>query len=222
MFRQYQGLDLAAWDVDPKQDPAAPKQYRLLRTTTIRDLTAKVAGDLGEDPGHVRLWVMVNRQNKTVRPDQPLMDLDMTVDDAYNKIGTKAAAFRIWAEVADDVEGDKALWPNNNSPILLFVKCFDAEAQTLKGAGHIYIGKNEKVQELATPILQLMDWPAGTSLKLYEVRNFDTMSKHRADQRQQEIKPAMIEPMKSKQTLSQAEIQDGDVICFQKVQSEKE
>lgn len=32
----------------------------------------------------------------------------------------------------------------------------------------------------------------------------------------------MIEPMKPKQTLNQAEIQDGDVICFQKVYPEKE
>ena len=32
----------------------------------------------------------------------------------------------------------------------------------------------------------------------------------------------MIEPMKPKQTLHQAEIQDGDVICFQKQLSDKE
>lgn len=38
----------------------------------------------------------------------------------------------------------------------------------------------------------------------------------------QEIKPSMIEPMKPKQTFSQAEIQDGDIICFQRQLSEKE
>lgn len=32
----------------------------------------------------------------------------------------------------------------------------------------------------------------------------------------------MIEPMKPKQTFQQAEIQDGDIICFQKVYNEKE
>lgn len=32
----------------------------------------------------------------------------------------------------------------------------------------------------------------------------------------------MIEPMKSKATLQQAEIQDGDIVCFQKVLPEKE
>ena len=32
----------------------------------------------------------------------------------------------------------------------------------------------------------------------------------------------MIEPMKPKVTLQQAEIQDGDIVCFQRSLSEKE
>jgi ubiquitin carboxyl-terminal hydrolase 7 len=33
---------------------------------------------------------------------------------------------------------------------------------------------------------------------------------------QQEIKHSMIEPMQPGQTFMQSEIQDGDVLCFQK------
>ena len=211
VFRHYQGLDLANWEADHETDPAAPKPYRVLRTTTVGQFMQTVAQDIGQDARHMRLWVMVNRQNKTTRPDQPLLDLDITVDEAYSKNGTKNTGFRVWAEIADKVEAGKAVWPeqlpltNNNTPTLLFLKCFDAEAQTLKGAGHIYLRKHEKVSELAPPILQLMNWPAGTMVKLHE-----------------EIKPSMIEPMKPKQTLHQAEIQDGDVICFQKALTERE
>lgn len=32
----------------------------------------------------------------------------------------------------------------------------------------------------------------------------------------QEIKPDMIEPMKAKQSLKAAELQDGDIVCFQR------
>lgn len=32
----------------------------------------------------------------------------------------------------------------------------------------------------------------------------------------------MIEPMKPKQTFNQAEIQDGDIICFQRAYTDKE
>lgn len=46
----------------------------------MQELVEKVAADLGEvGPGNVRLWVMVNRQNKTVRPDQPLTALEMSM-----------------------------------------------------------------------------------------------------------------------------------------------
>lgn len=37
----------------------------------------------------------------------------------------------------------------------------------------------------------------------------------------QEIKPQMIEALKPKQSLKAAELQDGDIICFQKVQERK-
>lgn len=37
----------------------------------------------------------------------------------------------------------------------------------------------------------------------------------------QEIKPQMVDPMKAKQTLKAAELQDGDIICFQKVSDTK-
>jgi ubiquitin carboxyl-terminal hydrolase 7 len=173
-FKAYQGFDLTAWDAD-SADPAAPRSYRTLRTMTIGELTGRIAEDIGKEADHLRLWVMVNRQNKTVRPDQPLVDSLMTIEDAHAKFGTKGHEFRIWIEEAAKFEGGKPVWPeiqhqpSNNSQILIFAKHFDAEAQTLKGAGYFYMRKHDKVPELAAPILQLMGWSTGVSLKLYEV-----------------------------------------------------
>ena len=88
----------------------------------------------------------------------------------------------------------------NKKPIIVFLKHFDADKQHLKGVGHIYMSPGDKVQDLATPILDLMGWQAGElNLKLFE-----------------EIKPNFVEVMKPKQTLAQSEIQDGDIVCFQK------
>jgi ubiquitin carboxyl-terminal hydrolase 7 len=173
-FLQFQGLDLAVWDTDPAEDPGAPRHYRLLKTTSIREFTKIIGKDTNQDPETLRIWVMVNRQNKTVRPDQPLTALDMTVEDAFARYGTRPAGFRVWAESTDKMEDGKAVWPdtipqpNNNNYIMLLLKYFDAEGQTLKGAGHIYVKKHEKVQDLAGPILQLMGWSPGVALRLYE------------------------------------------------------
>ena len=225
-FKAYQGFDLITWDAE-NAGASVPKVYRVLKTSTIGDFARMLADSMKVPPEHIRLWVMVNRQNKTIRPDQPVENWDMSVDEAYTKHGSRDKSFRLWVEKASHFEGADPVWPDvqqliggNNAPILVFLKYFDAEAQSLKGVGHIYIKKHCKVVDMVPMIMQLMGWTEnippvsnglvnGTSspptLALYE-----------------EIKHSMIEPMKPKSTLAMAEIQDGDIVCFQKVLSDKE
>ncbi|MCJ1245607.1 hypothetical protein MMC30_002811 [Trapelia coarctata] len=211
-FKEYQGLDLASWDSDPKSK-SAPDIYRVQRASTVREFLQTISEDKHLPADLLRLWVMVNRQNKTVRPDQPLMDPDMTMDEAYSKYGTRDKWFRLWVEVAENSEDGRPIWPDmqaqvgNNVPILVFLKYFDPQAQTLRGVGHIYIKRHAKVADMVPMIQELMGWSPGSALTiaLYE-----------------EIKHSMIEPMKPKMTLQQAEIQDGDIVCFQKVLSDSE
>lgn len=182
-YQAHSGTDLATFE-NPDTDPAAARSYRLLRTSTIKSLTEKLAIEFKDDPRRIRCWVMVNRQNKTVRPDQPVPDPNMTIEDVFHRYsGSKLAELRLWAEVAEEVDSNgDAIWPNTpvgNPPktdnILLFLKWFDIENQVLRGAGHIYIGKERKVEELVPPILKIMRWPEKSqsgeriSLKLYEV-----------------------------------------------------
>ncbi|KAI9885549.1 MAG: hypothetical protein M1823_002648 [Watsoniomyces obsoletus] len=211
-FKNYQGLDLASFDADPDFDPAAPRVYRVLRTSTVGDFVAEVAHHLGRQADHVRLWVIVNRQNKTSRPDQILRDPGMTIEEAYNQHGTINGGCRFWAEVAENVDEEgKPSWPDVQAPgadnplILIFLKHFDATNQTLKGVGHVYIPRRARVADLVPKVNKIVGWPEDTAIELYE-----------------EIKPGMIEPLKQNQILYQAEIQDGDVVCFQKSLSTEE
>ena len=226
-FKAHQGFDLADWDPDEATD-CIPKVHRVLRTSTIADFARTLAESQRLPPEQVRLWVMVNRQNKTIRPDQPLLDPEMTIDEAYSKYGGRDKSFRLFVERASQMEEGKPVWPeaqypnttNNNQPMLIFLKYFDAEAQTLKGAGHIYVKKLCKVAELVPMILQLKGWSHGSSALTNGLTNGapspPTLALY------EEIKHSMIEPMKPKSTLHQAEIQDGDIVCFQKVLSEKQ
>jgi ubiquitin carboxyl-terminal hydrolase 7 len=175
-FRSFQGFDLGPVDADPEHDPASPKVFRVLKTTTVREMTGRVATDLGQPPEKVRLWVVVNRQNKTLRPESCLDQPDMTVDDANMRHGAKYAGFRVWAEVTKEQQDGAPLWPdmstqnNGNPPTLIFLKYFDVRAQSLKGVGSIYFPRRGKVSELVAPILELMGWPDETQLDLFEVR----------------------------------------------------
>ncbi|KAK4453191.1 ubiquitin carboxyl-terminal hydrolase [Podospora aff. communis PSN243] len=219
-FQAHGGTDLTVFDANPEVDAAAPRFYRVLRSATMQELVEVIATDIGKDPRHVRLWIMVNRQNKTIRPDQPIMDLRPTVEETYNRAAAnRDQAFRVWVEVAEDINADgEAVWPTyqghsngvivKNDLIVLFLKWFDAESQTLKGVGHTYINKEKKVDDLVPIILKKMGWgeklPGDEKIHLWE-----------------EIKPNMIENLKGKQSLKAAELQDGDIVCFQKVAGER-
>ena len=225
-FKAHQGFDLTDWDPDQATD-ATPKVHRVLRTSTVTEFAKTLAESLRLPPEHVRLWLMVNRQNKTIRPDQPLPEPEMTMDEAYSKYGGRDKSFRLFLERASQVEEGKPVWPDvqpsnttTNQPMLIFVKYFDAEAQTLKGAGHIYVKKQCKVAEVVPMILQLMGWSYGSSALSNGLTNGTPSPPTLA--LYEEIKHSKIEPMKPKSTLHQAEIQDGDIVCFQKILSERQ
>jgi ubiquitin carboxyl-terminal hydrolase 7 len=220
-FICHPATDLTNFDGDPAQDDAAPKHYRMKKQATMEELVATIAKDINQDPKRVRVWIMVNRQNKTTRPDQPIMDLRPTIEETYSRSSgsSREYSLRVWAEVAEEVNAQgEAIWPTyqgnangvvvKNDLILLFLKYFDLENQTLRGVGHVYVSKEKKIEELVPTIAKKMGWgdklPAGEQLAMWE-----------------EIKPSMIEPLKAKQTLKAAELQDGDIICFQKVPDKK-
>ncbi len=177
---------MTLFDRNHNDDPAAARYYRYLRRNSVRDLCKTIGEDTGVDHRRLRLWAMVNRQNKTIRPDVPITDYIQTVEEAHQRMsGSKGADLRLWAEIAEDVDADgEPIWPatpglQNGSPktdlIVLFLKHFDVEKQSLNGAGHIYISREKKVEDLVPAILKKMSWaektPSGekVQLKLFEV-----------------------------------------------------
>lgn len=135
----------------------------------VEEFVKQVAEDMEQDPRKIRLWLMVNRQNKTIRPDQPIMDLSPTVEDIYSRsTAHRDTCLRVWAEIATEFDADgEPVWPSYQSPssnaakedtILLLLKHFDVEKQTLRGIAHVYLGKEKKVEDLLPFILKTMGW----------------------------------------------------------------
>ncbi|KAK7967391.1 ubiquitin carboxyl-terminal hydrolase [Apiospora aurea] len=217
-FKHHGSTDLTYFDGDAKVDAAAPRSYKINKKASMEEVISIIGEDIKQDPRRIRLWLMVNRQNKTTRPDQPIMDLKPSVGETYQRTASSSrdSALRVWAEVAEETDDQgEAIWPTYQSNangvvvkttdlILLFIKCFDAEKQTLLGVGHLYASKEKKVEDLVPAICKKMGWgdklPAGEQMAMWE-----------------EIKPSMIEPLKPKQTLKAAELQDGDILCFQRM-----
>ncbi|CAK4019050.1 ubiquitin carboxyl-terminal hydrolase 5 [Lecanosticta acicola] len=216
-FRDYQGVDLIPWQSDNAADPATPRTHRLLKSMTLADFIKYIAEQQGVEKDLIRPWIMVNRQNGTVRPDHPLMWPDMTLHEASEKFSTRAHGFRVFMEETTRDDKGEPIWKNEeripsspavngavpqqqHKPIILFLKHFDVDRQVLHGVGHIYMSPLDKASDLGDPIMEMMGWqPGSVNLELFE-----------------EIKQNYIEPMKAKNTLLASEIQDGDIIAFQR------
>lgn len=194
-FAHHEGFDLATFD--DKGWPASElPTFRVLKNEPYQTFKGRVAQHFNYPESHFRLWVLVNRQNKTVRPDThiPENDPSLTVDVVRNSMAARQNDLRLYLDVIPD--------PSKPDPppqsIMVFLKHFDTSKQTLLGVGKTYVPRNSKVGDLAPIINERMRWTPGTPIKLYE-----------------EIKPGMIELMKPKLSFAQSEIQDGDIICFQ-------
>jgi ubiquitin carboxyl-terminal hydrolase 7 len=184
-FKHHRGTDLTVYDAISGEDLAAPKLYKERRATQTRQLLNRIATDLGIDSRRVRLWTMVNRVNKTIRPGQPIVDLLPTVDETFKRTGGRGSQpLWLWAEAAETVDAKgNAVWPSNqgqptgvgakNNLILLFLKRFDADEQALRGVCHVYISREKMIAELIPIIMKKMGWgeriPPGEKILLWEV-----------------------------------------------------
>ncbi|KAF8921385.1 ubiquitin carboxyl-terminal hydrolase 5 [Mucidula mucida] len=194
-FARHEGFDLATFE-DKNWPPSDLPSFRVLKTETYKTFKSRVAQHFHHPESQIRLWVLVNRQNKTVRPDTPIPENEptLTVEVIRNNMAARQSDLRLYLDVIPDAS--RAEIPPQS--IMVFLKHFDTSKQTLYGAGKVYMLKSNKVGDLVPVINERMRWTPGTPIKLYE-----------------EIKPGMIELMKLKLSFAQSEIQDGDVICFQ-------
>ncbi|KAF9047647.1 cysteine proteinase [Panaeolus papilionaceus] len=194
-FAQHGGFDLASFD-EKSWPPSDLPSFRVLKQETYSTFKSRVAHYFNLPKNKIRLWVLVNRQNRTVRPDThiPENEPTLTVEVIRNNMAARQNDLRLYLDIIAD--------PSKPDPppqsIMIFLKHFDTSKQILHGVGKVYMTQISKVGDLIPVIHEQMRWPAGTPLKLYE-----------------EIKPGMIEFMKPKLSFLQSNIQDGDVICFQ-------
>ncbi|RGB42717.1 cysteine proteinase [Rhizophagus diaphanus] len=196
-FKVHQGFDLA--NFDDRQYPLSDVfTYKILKSDTYGTFKEHVSRSFNIPTEQVRFWVLVNRQNKTVRPDAPISDAPMT---------SRQNEMKLYMEVADVPLSDMTWFlaiPHKNN-IMIILKYFDPDKQAFEGLGHVYVQKFCKVGDIARVLCEKKEFSPDTPLKIFE-----------------EIKPNMIEEMKLKSTFQKSGIQDGDIICFQKALTERE
>ena len=102
-FAGHEGFDLATFD-DKNWPPSDLHTFRVLKTEAYATFKARVAKFFGYADNQVRLWVLVNRQNKTVRPDThiPENEQNLTVDVIRNNMAARQTDLRLYLDVIPD------------------------------------------------------------------------------------------------------------------------
>ncbi|ORZ20052.1 cysteine proteinase [Lobosporangium transversale] len=208
-FKIHDGFDL----YNP-QSPTAGRLFKVRKQDSFETFRRAVAETYSFPEDQLRIWTLVKRQNDTIRTDIPIPDSDLKspMELVRDKHGTRTPTeFRCYVEFSDKnlkaVNGKTSWFQNDsqNGDIMIFIKHYDPVTSKLEGLGRIHVHKQAKVGDIIPILVEKMGYPANTPLKLFE-----------------EIKPTMIEPMKTKSSFQQSEIQGGDIIVFQKELTPKE
>ncbi|OBT71105.1 hypothetical protein VF21_09514 [Pseudogymnoascus sp. 05NY08] len=202
-FQNHHGLDLSTAISSPT-DLASPRVYNILGAATLAEFTLKIAAEKGLKSKRTRFWFMANRQNKTIRPESPLEDHTETFDQIIRRQRINDRKIRLYVE---EMEPEKSIWPlrvGSHSEILLFLKHYNplqeqVLEEPMRGVCHVYVRKSGEASELSTRINKIMNWPSAVQMILFE-----------------EIKPALTTMMDPSETFKGLELQDGDIIRFQR------
>ncbi|RDW36722.1 hypothetical protein B0I73DRAFT_136668 [Yarrowia lipolytica] len=199
-FQSHHGFDTAIWSgtsLDDADHAGVPVSVRALKTWTLAELQAAIAQQLGlDDSAQIRLRGCVKRKNGTIRPDAIIVSQspDETLEQIRDRVSTRTPELRVYVEqISSDTP---APMPTQS---IVFLKHFDVETQTLVGVGHVLVDSSDTVGSIVPYITQSMGWDAATPVVLFE-----------------EIKPRMIDIVKQDKTFDEAEIQNGDIITFQR------
>ncbi|CAJ0751053.1 1668_t:CDS:2 [Entrophospora sp. SA101] len=205
-FREHKGFDLANF-YDQQYSISDLPVINVLETDTFNDFKEIVAAKYEKQPQQIRFWEYVNRQNKTLRPHELISpdNFNLTMVEICDKFTPHRSKPRFYLEIANKPLDDEVWFPTTNEKFIVFLKFFDFHAQTLECLGSLYVEKSGKVGDIYPILCEKKDLPPNTRLNLYE-----------------EIKPNMIIEMNPESTFCQSEIQNGDIICFQKALTGKE
>ncbi|KAI9598113.1 cysteine proteinase, partial [Syncephalis fuscata] len=150
-----------------------------------------------EDPSTYRLWPFINRQNRTTRLDAPIINMepDTPIDKIMEKSGVRMPEIRFYLERPfPAVSSKRCAAPH----ILLFIKYYDPKTSTIEYVGKLYVNLAHKIETVIPVLRDMKGIPPATSISLFE-----------------EVKPGMVDGLNGDKTFRDAELQSGDIICFQ-------
>ncbi|MCO5571925.1 hypothetical protein L7F22_025676 [Adiantum nelumboides] len=183
------------------------ESFRVQKQTSFIQFKEEVAKQL-EIPARLqRFWLWAKRQNQTFRPNRPLTEqeehstvgfLKEVVNKAHN------AELKLFLEVLPDQDsrGLFSLYEKMRDDILLFFKLYDPEKEELRYVGRTFVKASGKPIDILDKLNEMAGFESHEEIQLFEEIKFEPN--------------VMCEPVERRATFRASQLEDGDIICFQK------
>ncbi|XWS08168.1 hypothetical protein CRYUN_Cryun41cG0057300 [Craigia yunnanensis] len=180
--------------------------FRIQKQMPFNVFKEEVAKEFGFPVQYQRFWLWAKRQNHTYRPNRPLTSQEEAqsvgqLREVSNKANTAELKLFLEVELGQDLQPVPPP-QKTKEDILLFFKLYDPFKEELRYVGKMFVKGAGKPMEILTRINKMAGFGPDEDIELYEEIKFEPN--------------VMCENIDKKLTFRATQLEDGDIICFQK------
>ncbi|OMO88841.1 Peptidase C19, ubiquitin carboxyl-terminal hydrolase 2 [Corchorus capsularis] len=183
------------------------RSFRIQKQTPFNVFKEEVAKEFGIPVQYQRFWLWAKRQNHTYRPNRPLTPQEEAQSvGQLREVSNKAnnAELKLFLEVELGQDSRPVPPPEKTKEdILLFFKLYDPYKEELRYVGRMFVKGVGKPIDILTRINKMAGFAPDEEIELYEEIKFEPT--------------VMCEHIDKKLTFRTSQLEDGDIICLQKL-----
>ncbi|KAK9939265.1 hypothetical protein M0R45_015967 [Rubus argutus] len=182
------------------------RSFRIQKQMPFNLFKEEVAKEFGIPVQFQRFWLWAKRQNHTYRPNRPLTPVEETqsvgqLREVSNKVHNAELKLFLEIELGPDLH-PIAPPDKTKDDILLFFKLYEPEKEELRYVGRLFVKSTGKPAEILSKLNELAGYAPDVEIDLYEEIKYEPT--------------VMCEPIDKKFTFRASQLEDGDIVCFQK------
>ncbi|CAN1298209.1 Ubiquitin C-terminal hydrolase 12 [Linum perenne] len=186
------------------------RSFRIQKQMPFTLFKEEVAKEFGVPVQFQRFWLWAKRQNHTYRPNRPLTPQEESQSvGQLREVSNKAnnAELKLLLEVLFKDMHPIAPPERTKEDILLFFKLYDPLKEELRYLGRQFVKGSGKPMEILTKLNEMAGYASDQEIDLYEEIKFEPH--------------VMCEPVDKKIAFRSSQLEDGDIVCFQKPPGEQ-
>ncbi|KAK7391559.1 hypothetical protein VNO78_19975 [Psophocarpus tetragonolobus] len=166
----------------------------------------KVAKEFNIPVSCQRFWLWAKRQNHTYRPNRPVTPQEETQSvGELREISNKANNAELKLFLEPEIKQDFGFVPppvKTNEDLLLFFKVYDPSHELMWYVGNLYVKSSARPLDIVSRLNQMAGFAIDEEIELFEEIKFEPH--------------LMCEPVDRNITFHDSQLEDGDIICYQK------